>query len=126
MEALAPRGIMTFGHVDRDRLVRLFQASTVFVYPSFYEGFGLPPAEALACGIPTVVSNVSSLPEVVGDAGLQVDPADAGELMAAIRNLLESPARREELRGRGLEQAKKFRWERTAAEMEEVFREALG
>jgi glycosyltransferase involved in cell wall biosynthesis len=126
IEALAPRGVQTFGHVDRDRLVRLFQAATVFVYPSFYEGFGLPPAEALACGIPTVVSNVSSLPEVVGDAGLQVDPADAGELMTAIRNLLESPARREELRGRGLEQAGKFRWERTAAEMEEVFLEALG
>jgi glycosyltransferase involved in cell wall biosynthesis len=126
IEALAPQGVKTFGHVDRDRLVRLFQAATVFVYPSFYEGFGLPPAEALACGIPTVVSNVSSLPEVVGDAGLKVDPADPGELMMAIRNLLESPARREELRGRGLEQASLFRWERTAAEMEEVFREALG
>lgn len=126
IETLAPLGVKTFGHVDRDRLVRLFQAATVFVYPSFYEGFGLPPAEALACGIPTVVSNVSSLPEVVGDAGLQVDPADPGELMMAIRNLLESPARREELRGRGLEQASRFRWERTAAEMEEVFRESLG
>ncbi|MFL6198496.1 MAG: glycosyltransferase family 4 protein [Thermoanaerobaculia bacterium] len=125
IESLAPLGVKTFGHVDRDRLVRLFQAATVFVYPSFYEGFGLPPAEALACGIPTVVSNVSSLPEVVGDAGLQVDPGDPGELMAAIRNLLDSPARREDLRGRGLEQAAKFRWERTAAEMEEVFREAL-
>jgi glycosyltransferase involved in cell wall biosynthesis len=126
IESLAPRGVKTFGHVDRDRLVRLFQAATVFVYPSFYEGFGLPPAEALACGIPTVVSNVSSLPEVVGDAGLQVDPADPGELMMAIRNLLESPSRREELRGKGLERASLFRWERTAAEMEEVFREALG
>lgn len=126
IEALASKGVKTFGHVDRDRLVRLFQAAAVFVYPSFYEGFGLPPAEALACGIPTVVSNVSSLPEVVGDAGLQVDPADPGELMTAIRNLLDSPARREELRGRGLERAARFRWERTAAEMEEVFLEALG
>jgi glycosyltransferase involved in cell wall biosynthesis len=126
IESLAPLGVKAVGHVDRDRLVRIFQAATVFVYPSFYEGFGLPPAEALACGIPTIVSNVSSLPEVVGDAGLQVEPTDPGELMTAIRNLLESPARREELRGRGIERAARFRWERTAAEMEEVFREALG
>ncbi|HWM91498.1 MAG TPA: glycosyltransferase family 1 protein [Thermoanaerobaculia bacterium] len=126
IESLAPQGVKALGHVDRDLLVRLFQAATIFVYPSFYEGFGLPPAEALACGIPTIVSNVSSLPEVVGDAGVQVEPTDPGELMMAIRNLLESPGRREELRGRGLEQASKFRWESAAAEMEEVFREALG
>jgi glycosyltransferase involved in cell wall biosynthesis len=73
-----------------------------------------------------VVSNISSLPEVIGDAGLKVDPADPGELMMAIRNLLENPARREELRGRGLERAAMFRWERAAAEMEEVFLQALG
>ena len=126
IETLAPLGIKTLGHVDRDLLVRLFQAATVFVYPSFYEGFGLPAAEALACGVPTVVSNVSSLPEVVGDAGIQVEPTDPGELMMAIRKLLDSPARREELRGKGLEQAARFRWERTAAETEEVFLEALG
>lgn len=126
IESLAPLGIKSFGHVSRERLVQLFQAATLFVYPSFYEGFGLPPAEALACGIPTIVSNVSSLPEVVGDAGLHVEPTDPGELMAAIRRLLDTPALREELRGRGLERASRFRWERTAEEMEEVFREALG
>lgn len=126
IEALAPLGIKALGHVDRNLLVRLFQAATVFVYPSFYEGFGLPAAEALACGIPAVVSNVSSLPEVVGDAGIQVEPGDPGELMMAIRKLLDSPSRREELRGKGLEQAARFRWERTAAEMEEVFLESLG
>lgn len=125
IESLAPLGVRVLGHVDRAQLVRIFQAATVFVFPSFYEGFGLPPAEAMACGIPTVVSNVSSLPEVVGDAGIKVEPTDPGELMMAIRKLLESPARREELRGRSLEQAALFRWERTADEMEEVFREAL-
>jgi len=125
IDSLAHLGIKSFGHVSRERLVQLFQAATLFVYPSFYEGFGLPPAEALACGIPTIVSNVSSLPEVVGDAGLQVEPTDPGALMAAIRRLLENPALREELRGRGLEQAARFRWERTAEEMEEVFRESL-
>lgn len=126
LESLAPLGVKVLGHVDREKLVRVFQAATVFVYPSFYEGFGLPAAEAMACGIPTVVSNVSSLPEVVGDAGLQVEPTDPGELMSALRSLLESPARREELRGRSLERATRFRWERTAAEMEEIFREAIG
>jgi glycosyltransferase involved in cell wall biosynthesis len=126
LESLAPLGVKVLGHVDRETLVRVFQAATVFVYPSFYEGFGLPAAEAMACGIPTVVSNVSSLPEVVGDAGLQVDPADPGDLMSAVRSLLESPGRREDLRGRSLQRATRFRWERTAAEMEEIFREALG
>lgn len=125
IESLAPLGLKSFGHVGRERLVQLFQAATLFVYPSFYEGFGLPPAEALACGIPTIVSTVSSLPEVVGDAGLQVEPTDPGELMAAIRRLLETPALREELRGRGLERVARFRWSRTAEEMEEVFRETL-
>lgn len=125
IQSLAPLGVRVLGHVDRAQLVRIFQAATVFVFPSFYEGFGLPPAEAMACGIPTVVSNVSSLPEVVGNAGIKVEPTDPGELMMAIRKLLESPARREEMRGRSLEQAANFRWERTASEMEEVFREAL-
>lgn len=125
IEALAPLGVRVLGHVDRAQLVRIFQAAAVFVYPSFYEGFGLPPAEALACGIPTVVSNVSSLPEVVGNAGLKVEPGDPGELMMAVRKILESPALREEMRGKALEQASLFRWERTAAEMEEVFRDTL-
>ncbi len=119
------QGVRTVGHVDRARLVRIFQAASLFVYPSFYEGFGFPPAEAMACGIPVVVSNVSSLPEVVGDAGLQVDPGDAEALAMAIRKILDSPERRQELRGRGLERAARFRWDRAARETEEVFEEAL-
>jgi glycosyltransferase involved in cell wall biosynthesis len=122
---LKPLGVQSLGHVDRARLVRIFQGASLFVYPSFYEGFGLPPAEALACGIPTIVSNASSLPEVVGKAGVQVDPGDAGELAGAIRDLLASESHRDELRARGIEQAARFRWDTAAAEMEEVFREAL-
>ena len=125
IEELKPQGVQALGHVDRARLVRIFQGASLFVYPSFYEGFGLPPAEALACGIPTIVSNASSLPEVVGQAGVQVNPDDAGELAVAIRDLLASPGRREELSARGLEQAARFRWDTAAAEMEQVFREAL-
>lgn len=123
IEALAGRGVKALGHVDREQLVRLFQGASVFVYPSLYEGFGLPPAEALACGIPTVVSNASSLPEVVGNAGLKVEPGDAGALALAIRGLLDDPDRAADLRARGLEQAARFRWDKAAAEMEEVFGE---
>jgi len=126
IETLKPLGLQAHGHVDRAHLVRLFQGASLFVYPSFYEGFGLPPAEALACGIPTIVSNVSSLPEVIGKAGVQVDPSDAGELAMAIRDLLASPGRQDELRARGIEQAAQFRWDTAAEQMEEVFREALG
>ena len=124
IEGLKRQGVQSLGHVDRARLVRVFQGASLFVYPSFYEGFGLPPAEALACGIPTIISNASSLPEVVGQAGVQVDPGDAGELAVAIRDLLTSPGRRDELRARGIEQAARFRWDTAAAAMEEVFREA--
>jgi glycosyltransferase involved in cell wall biosynthesis len=121
LHGLAGRGVVYLGHVERPRLVRLMQAARLFVYPSLYEGFGLPPAEALACGVPAVVSNSSSLPEVVGDAGLIVDPDDASALAAAISGLLADPAREAELRGRALAQAARFTWQRAAAEMEQVF-----
>jgi glycosyltransferase involved in cell wall biosynthesis len=126
IEKMKSQGLQALGHVDRAHLVRVFQGASLFVYPSFYEGFGLPPAEALACGIPTIVSNSSSLPEVVGTAGVQVSPGDTSELALAIRDLLSSPGRRDELRARGLEQATRFRWDTAAAQMEQVFREALG
>ena len=118
-------GVKSLGRVDDDRLVRLFQGARVFAYPSVYEGFGLPPLEAMACGVPTVVSNSSSLPEVVGDAGLQVDPHDAEGLAAALRKILAEPARAAELSRRGLRRAARFRWEDAARELAEVFREAL-
>ncbi len=126
IEALAPHGVRSLGHVDRSYLVRIFQGARVFVYPSLYEGFGLPPAEAMACGIPTVVSDTSSLPEVVGDSGLRVPPGDTGALALAIRDLLQEPGRAAELGARGRERAGRFRWDKAADEMEEVFREALG
>jgi len=126
IEALAPLGVRALGHVGRGQLVRLFQGARVFAYPSLYEGFGLPPAEAMACGIPTVVSDASSLPEVIGTAGARVPPGDSGALASALRGVLQEPGRAAELGGRGVEQARRFRWDRAAAEMEEVFREAAG
>lgn len=125
IEELRPLGLQSLGHVDRDHLVRLFQAARIFVYPSLYEGFGFPPAEALACGVPAVVCHTSSLPEVVGDAGVLVPPGDSSSLAAALHTLLADPGRERELRGRAVAQASQFTWDRAAREMEEVFFEAL-
>jgi glycosyltransferase involved in cell wall biosynthesis len=118
--------LVALGRLERERLVRVVQAASLFVYPSLYEGFGLPPAEALACGVPAVVLDTSSLPEVVGDAGVLVPAGDSAALAAALARLVAEPARAADLAGRAMAQAGRFRWERAAAEMEEVFREALG
>ena len=117
--------LLALGHLDRARLVRIFQAASLFVYPSLYEGFGLPPAEALACGVPAVALDTSSLPEVIGEAGLLVAPGDTAALAAALGRLVSEPGLTAELAGRAAAQAGRFRWQRAAAEMEEVFREAL-
>ncbi len=125
VDRLRGLGLLALGRVDRDRLVRLFRAARVFAYPSLYEGFGLPPAEAMACGVPTIVSNRASLPEVVGEAGLLVDADDARGLAAALTRLIAEPALAAELGERGRERSRRFRWPRAAREMEEVFALAL-
>ncbi|HEU5423624.1 MAG TPA: glycosyltransferase family 1 protein [Nitrolancea sp.] len=107
-------------------LASWYRAATVFVYPSLYEGFGLPVVEAMACGTPVVTSNVSSLPEVAGDAALMVDPTDQDALAGAIARLLESPELRATLRERGLARAAAFSWERTARETVAVYHSAAG
>ena len=103
----------------------MLQAARCFVYPSLYEGFGLPAAEALACGVPTIVADTSSLPEVVGDAALLVDPHDPGTLADALRRLLEEPELAADLAARGPRQAARFSWERGAEQLETVLLEAL-
>ena len=124
-EGAAGSRLLALGRLDRARLVRVFQAASLFVYPSLYEGFGLPPAEALACGVPAVALATSSLPEVVGEAGILVAPGDTAALAAALGRLVADPGLAAELAGRAVAQAGRFRWQRAAAEMEEVFREAL-
>ncbi|HUV05756.1 MAG TPA: glycosyltransferase family 1 protein, partial [Armatimonadota bacterium] len=109
------------GYVPAEDLPALYSAATVFVYPSLHEGFGLPPLEAMACGTPVITSNASSLPEVVGDAGIMVDPYNVEELAGAILRVLCDPDLRQEMSAKGLERAKKFSWEETARQTLKVY-----
>ncbi|MFN7928696.1 MAG: glycosyltransferase family 1 protein [Blastocatellia bacterium] len=109
------------GYVDDEDLPALYSACEVFVYPSLYEGFGLPPLEAMACGAPVVTSDTSSLPEVVGKAGLLVNPHEALELAQVLVNLLDDENQRRHFRHAGLERAKLFSWERAAHETQAVY-----
>lgn len=102
-------------------LPHYYSAASVFVYPSLYEGFGLPPLEAMACGCPVVTSNNSSLPEVVGDAAITVDPHDVDALTNAMREVLTNDGLREAMIEKGLAQAKRFSWEKTAQETSAVY-----
>jgi alpha-1,3-rhamnosyl/mannosyltransferase len=112
---LARQGrVRALGYVPEALRPALLSGARVFVYPSLYEGFGLPPLEAMACGTPAVTSNVSALPETVGDAALMIDPLDVDALADAIRRLWQDEALRAELRARGLARAREFSWERTA------------
>jgi alpha-1,3-rhamnosyl/mannosyltransferase len=121
---LAPLGLKALGRVPDDRLVELFQGAAVFAYPSLYEGFGLPPLEALACGLPTVVSNVSSLPEVVGGVGFRVPPHDLKAWGQALHRAWE---RREDgrLAQRAVAWARGFSWAASAERHAEVFDRVL-
>ncbi|PKN17325.1 MAG: hypothetical protein CVU71_16210 [Deltaproteobacteria bacterium HGW-Deltaproteobacteria-6] len=112
--------------VSMEELVLLYNAAKVFLYPSLYEGFGIPPLEAMACGVPVITSNTTSIPEVVGDAALLIDPTDGQALRCTLVKLLGDKALREELADRGVRQAHKFSWRKMAEETlktyEEVYR----
>lgn len=109
-----------------DRLLaQLYNLADVFVFPSYYEGFGLPPLEAMACGTPVIVSNATSLPEVVGDAGIIVDPDSPHSLAKALHSVLTDESLRQDLRRRGLERASSFDWEKAANQVLKVY-EASG
>ena len=111
------------GWISDDDQPSVFASATLFVYPSLYEGFGFPPLEAMACGTPVVCSSASSLPEVVGDAALQVDPTEVASLAAGLVAVGTSPALRASLRARGLEWAAGFRWADTAAATARAYEE---
>jgi glycosyltransferase involved in cell wall biosynthesis len=102
------------GYVSDAELRALYENAACFVYPSFYEGFGLPPLEAMTCGCPVVVSRAASLPEVCGDAAVYCDPCDPADIARAMERVLGNPAAQEDLRRRSLERARTFSWKQTA------------
>lgn len=121
--AKGDKDIIFTGFIKEEDKPALYNLASVFVYPSFFEGFGFPPLEAMACGTPTIVSNNSSLPEVVGEAALMVDSYNLDELAWLMNEVLNDLKLREELKQRGLAQAKRFSWERTARETMKVLTE---
>jgi len=110
------KNIKYLGYVPEGDLPALVAGAQALVYPSFYEGFGIPVAQAVAAGCPVITSNTSSLPEVAGGAAVLIDPRSVSEIASAIHRVAESPALRESMRSRGLERAKHFTWERAAIE----------
>lgn len=114
--------IITFENIPDDDLAYFYNLASLFVFPSLFEGFGLPPLEAMACGTPVVCSRAASLPEVVGDAALLVDPSDIDALAGAIRSMLSDESLRNDFREKGLKRAARFTWERTAMETIQVYR----
>lgn len=117
--------IIVTGYAADEDLAPLYSGAMMFVYPSFYEGFGLPPLEAMQCGIPVITSNTSSLPEVVGDAGIMVDPQDADELCEAMLKIYNSSEVRNQMSLASLEQAKKFSWARCAEQTIDTYKAAM-
>ena len=114
--------IVFTGYLDDAAVAALYRDCAVFIYPSLYEGFGLPVLEAMECGAPVITSNLSSLPEIAGDAAMLVDPYSIDEIGAAIDQVLTNAALREELRTRGPRQAARFSWEQTARETVEAYK----
>lgn len=112
------------GYVDRPDLPYLFSGADLFVYPSLCESFGIPLIEAMSCGVPIVTSNMSVMPEVVGDAAYQIDPYDCREIAKGVNSVLDNASLRNELRERGLQRAKKFTWEKAAQETIKVYEAA--
>jgi len=113
LDTLPPR-VHLSGHVPDDVLPTLYAGALLFVFPSVYEGFGLPPLEAMAAGVPVLTGNRASLPEVVGDAGMMVDPYDVEAIAEGIKSLIEDTTLRAQLRAKGLDRARSFSWDSTA------------
>jgi alpha-1,3-rhamnosyl/mannosyltransferase len=116
------REVRVLGYVDDDALAHLYAGAQALVWPTFYEGFGFPPLEAMASGTPVITSNVASLSEVAGDAAVLVDPHDENRLCQAMCRVLEDHVWAESLRARGLARSEQFCWSRCACEHGAVYR----
>jgi glycosyltransferase involved in cell wall biosynthesis len=121
-ESSGDKSIRWIGRVHEEDLPALYSAAEVFVFPSLFEGFGLPVIEAMACGTPVICSNVTALPEVAGGAAILVDPSDVRGLAEALDRVLGDSDLQADLRGRGLARAHQFSWERTASETLAIYR----
>ncbi len=122
---LKEAGKIIYRFVEEEDKAAIYSGASLFVFPSVYEGFGLNPLEAMSCGAPVVCSNRTSLPEVVGDAAISIDPDDTQALVEAMRHVLTDPALQADLRARSLQQAAKFSWHKTAWETLAVYEEVL-
>lgn len=117
--------IVLTNYVGEKDLLNLYRSADIFAFPTLYEGFGFPPLEAMGCGVPVIASNVSSLPEIVGDAALMVDPLNTREISEAILTLTRSESLRNELKEKGLRQSARFSWEDTARKTLDVYASVL-
>jgi glycosyltransferase involved in cell wall biosynthesis len=122
---LGMTGQIIYRFIEEEDKPAMYSGASLFVFPSLYEGFGLTPLEAMSCGAPVVCSNRTSLPEVVGDAAILVDPDNLQELVAAMRRVLGDSALQDDLRARSLQRAARFNWHKTANETIAVYEEAL-
>src|SRR5712692_6685016 len=120
------KSIVNLGYIETQQLAYVYNLASLFVFPSLYEGFGLPPLEAMACGCPVVVSKEASLPEVCGDAAYYVDPKDVDSVAEGMSRVLGDETLRKSLIARGVERAKLFSWEKTARKTLDVFEEVMG
>ena len=126
MQSRVEQAVRFLGFVPIHTLRIFYKAAAAFVFPSLYEGFGLPPLEAMACGTPVITSNVSSLPEVVGDAAIIVNPENVFDIARGIREALLDDNLRQRCIVNGLRQVRRFSWQRTAQQVLEVYREVAG
>lgn len=122
---LAAGEIKQLGYLAREDLTKVTAGACALVYPSVYEGFGLPPLEAMACGVPVIASNVSSIPEVVGDSGLLIDPGNVDQLTQAMLTLSQAPDLRQAYSSRALIRSRQFSWDQCARETLSVYRAAI-
>lgn len=111
------------GRVSERELITLYSLADIFAFPSFFEGFGIPPLEAMACGTPVITSNTSSLPEVAGDAALLVDPHDISAIAQAITEMIENEPLREDLRHKGYAQVQRYTWSQAARKMLAIYQQ---
>lgn len=118
--------VLILGYLPEDDLVALLNVASVFVYPSLFEGFGFPPIEAMACGVPVAASDATSIPEIVGDAALFFDGRNPQEMADQIYRIIREPRLAEILRQKGFERIRKFSWDETAKKTLRIYQEAVG